>query len=81
MDSCGRLVKEAARFCEDLGDVANADSRASKTAFVRIVRQELSSALCRGNTSMYGRILISVACGVRGSSMPYVERAVDGVRV
>ena len=54
----GRHGKEAARFLNDLGDVAAANGCASYDAFVRIVRQELSCALCWGNARMYDRSLI-----------------------
>ena len=64
----GRLGKEAAQFLNDLGDVAAADSCASKDTFVRIIRRELSCALCRGNARMYDRSLISVARVVGGVS-------------
>ena len=40
VESFGRLGKEAARFLNDLGDVAAADGCASREAFVRTVRQE-----------------------------------------
>ena len=42
VESFGRLGKEAARFLDDLGDVAAADGCASKDTFVRIVLQESS---------------------------------------
>ena len=75
VDSFGRLGKEAARFLDDVGDVAAADSCASKDTFVRIVRQELSCALCRGDARMYDNSRISVARGV-GFSLG-LDRAVD----
>ena len=42
VESFGLLGKEVARFRNDLGDIAAVDGCASKTSFVRIVRQELS---------------------------------------
>jgi hypothetical protein len=77
VESFGRLGKDAARFLNDLGDVAAADGCASKEAFVRTVRQELSCALCRGNARMYDRSLISVARGVGRGFSPGLDTAVD----
>ena len=77
VESFGRLGKEAARFLNDLGDVAAADGCASKEAFVRTVRQELSCALCRGNARMYDRSLSSVARGVGRGFSPGLDTAVD----
>ena len=57
-NSYGWLGKEAAQFLNDIGDVAAADGRASIDAFVMIVHQELSCALCRNNACMYDRSLI-----------------------
>ena len=66
VESLGRLGKEAARFFNDLGDVAAVDGCVSKDTFVRIVDQELSCALCKGNARIYDRSLISVARGLEG---------------
>ena len=76
VESFGRLGKEAARLLNDLGDVA-ADGCASKDTFVRIVRQELSCALCKGNAQLYDRSLISVARGVGRGFSPGLDTAVD----
>ena len=77
VESFGWLGKEAARFLNDFGDVAPADGCASKDAFIRIVRQELSCALCWGNARLYDRSLISVAYGVGKGFSPGLDRAVD----
>ena len=50
---------------------------ASKDAFVRIVLQELSRALCRGNARMYDHSRILVACGVGRGFSPGLDRAAD----
>ena len=41
------------------------------------VRQELSCALCRGDTRMYDRSLLALARGVGRGFMPGLERALD----
>ena len=74
VESFGRLGKEAARF---LNDLAAADGCASKDTFVRIVRQDLSCALRKGNARMYDRSLISVARGVGRGFSPGLDTAVD----
>ena len=51
----GRLGKDAVHVLSDPGDVVASDSCASKSAFVRTERQELSCALCLGNAGMYDR--------------------------
>ena len=48
-ESFRRLGKEAARFLSDLSKVAASDVLASKSAFLKKVRQELSSTLCHYN--------------------------------
>ena len=76
-ESFGRLGKDASRFLNDLGEVAASDGCASKSAFVRTVRQELSCALCKGNARMYDRSLLTLARGVGRGFVPGLERAID----
>ena len=71
--------KDASRFLNDLGEVAASDGCPSKSAFVRTVRQELSSALCRGNARMYDRSLLTLVQGVGRGFMPGLERAINEV--
>ena len=69
------LGKEAACFLNNLGDVAAADGCMCKATFVRIARQELRCALCRGNARIYDCkknrlhvVLVGVSCpGCKGS--------------
>jgi hypothetical protein len=70
VESFGRLGLEASRFLSDLGDVAAAGGTASKAAFVRSVRQELSCALCRGNGRMYSRHMFCIARTAGRQFMP-----------
>ena len=76
-ESFGRLGKDASRFLNDLGEVAASDGCASKSAFMRTVRQELSCALCKGNARMYDRCLLTLARSVGRGLMPGLETAID----
>ena len=69
------LGKDAARFLNDIGEVAA--SHGSKSAFARTVRQELSCALCKGNARMYDRTLFTLARGVGRGFMLGLHRAID----
>ena len=77
VESFGRSRKEEARFLDDLGEVATANACASKAAFVRMVRRELSFTLCPGNACMSNRSLISIAQDVGRGFMPELARVVD----
>lgn len=77
VESFGRLGLEASRFLSDLGDVAAAGGTASKAAFVRSVRQELSCALCRGNGRMYNKYMFSFAQNVGRQFMPGCDLPLD----
>ena len=76
-ESFERLGKDAVRFLNALGDVAASDGCASKSAFVRTVRQELSCVLCKGNARMYDRSLFALTWNVGRGFVPGLERAVD----
>ena len=76
-ESFGRLGRDASRILNDPGEVAASDGRASLSAFVRTVRQELSCVLCKGNARMYDRSLLTLARGVGRGFMPGLERAID----
>ena len=76
-ESFGRLGRDASRILNDPGEVAASDGRASLSAFVRTVRQELSCVLCKGNARMYNQSLLMLARGVGRGFMPGLERAID----
>ena len=61
VESYGRLGIQASRFLSTLGDLAASGGGVSKARFVRRVRQELSCALCRGNSQSYYNTVLSVA--------------------
>jgi hypothetical protein len=61
VESYGRLGVEASRFLSTLGDLAAEGGGVSKERFVRNARQELSCALCRGNSHIYHRSLFAIA--------------------
>ena len=61
LESFGRLGKDARSFLSLMGDVAAADGRVSKAAFVSTAHRELSCALQRGNGLMYTRSLFNIA--------------------
>ena len=61
VESYGRLGIEASRFLSALGDLAASGGGVTKARFVRRVRQELSCALCRGNSQSYYNTVLSVA--------------------
>ena len=65
-ESFRRLGNDAARFLNDLGEVAASDGCTSKSAKVRTEQQELSCALCKGNARMYDRSLLVLARHVGG---------------
>ncbi len=69
-ESFGRMGRQAAGFLSQLGDVAAAGGRVSKSAFVRTAREELSCALARGNARMYGRAMAIVARSVGRAFLP-----------
>ena len=75
--SFGKLGKDAARFLSDLDDVAASHVCASKSAFVRTVRQELRCALCKGTARMYDRSMFTLARGSGRGFMLGLERAID----
>jgi hypothetical protein len=77
MESYGRLGRDASRFLSELGDIAASDGRVRKGAFVRSVRQELSCALCRGNSAMYFQSTFSIAQAVGRQFMPGCDCPVD----
>jgi hypothetical protein len=58
VESYGRLGGAASSFLSSLGDIAAADGRVSKAAFMRSARAELSCQLCRGN----GRMIYASTC-------------------
>ena len=64
VQSMSRLGMEAARFVNDLGDVAAVDGDVSKATLVTIARQELSCSLFQSTAGMYDRSLILVVCVV-----------------
>ena len=61
VESYGRLGLQASRFLSALGDLAASGGGVTKARFVRRVRQELSCALCRGNSQSYYNTVLSVA--------------------
>ena len=61
IESYGHLGVEASRFLSTLGDLAAEGGGMSKVRFVRNARQELSCALCRGNSHIYHRSLFAIA--------------------
>ena len=58
-------------------EVAALHGCASKSAFERTVRQELSCTLCKGNARMYDRSLLTLARGVGRGFMPGLDRPID----
>ena len=77
MESFGRLGQAASRYLSELGDIAAAGGRVSKSSFVRSARQELSCALCRGNGRMYFEATFNIARAAGRSFMPGCEVPVD----
>ena len=53
MESYGRLGVAASRFLSKLGDIAAAEGRVTKAAFVRAAHRRISCAIVRGNARMY----------------------------
>ena len=77
LESFGRLGRDASRFLSELGSAAEANGRVSKAAFVRSVRQELSCALCRGNSRMYSDSVFTLARAAGRQFMDGCEVPVD----
>jgi hypothetical protein len=73
VESYGRWGKAAATFLSDLGAIAAAEGHVSKASFVRLARQELSCALCKGNAGIYASSLFSVAQGAGRSYQPGLD--------
>ena len=63
VESYGRLGIQASRFLSTLGDLAASGGGVSKARFVRRVRQELSCALCRGNSQSYTVLSVARSAG------------------
>jgi hypothetical protein len=78
VESYGRLGGAASSFLSSLGDIAAADGRVSKAAFMRSARAELSCQLCRGNGRMiYASTFVIVRARGRtftpGSPVPVAD--------
>ena len=77
MESYGRLGRETSDFLSELGDIVASDGRMSKGAFVRSVQQELSCALCLGNSAMYFQSTFPTVQAVGRPFTPVCHSLVD----
>ena len=77
MELNGRLGREASSFLSELRDIAASNGRVHKGAFVRSVRQELSCALCSGNSAMYFQSTFYIAQAVGRQFIPGCDSPVD----
>ena len=69
-ETYGRLGAGAMGLVSELGDVAASSGRTSKARFVRSALAELSCALCRLNSSVFGQYEMEAARAAGRAFMP-----------